>query len=172
MSEKKHIIKDLRLTYSGPLSVEEFYAEIHKWMNEWDLNEDLKRKSEEVMHKGKKVEWITEGWKEVVHDVRHVVRLRALFDNVTDSIIKKRGKKIRISQAEVMIEIDGFVETHLEYHWSQKPSYQFLRTLFDKYIWPIGMTETERNEGPVRDECYDLHSRIKAFFNLYKMKVG
>ena len=44
MSEKKHIIKDLRLTYSGPLSVEEFYAEIHKWMNEWDLNEDLKRK--------------------------------------------------------------------------------------------------------------------------------
>ena len=171
MSEKKHIITDLRLAYNGPLSVEEYYAEVEKWMEELGRNKDLKRKSEEVTSKGRKVEWIVEAWKEVRHDVRHVVRLRTLFNNVEERIIKKGNKRLRINQGDILINIDGFVETHLEYHWSQKPLFQFFRTIFDKYIWPIGMTETERNEGPVRDECYGLHKRLEAFLSLYKMKV-
>ena len=54
MVEKKHIVFDLRLSYNGPLSIEEFYAEVEKWMEEKGLQKDLKKKSEEVDPKGKK----------------------------------------------------------------------------------------------------------------------
>ena len=54
MVEKKHIVFDLNLKYNGPLSIEEFYAEVEKWIDERGLSKDLKRKSENITSKGKK----------------------------------------------------------------------------------------------------------------------
>lgn len=171
MVEKKHIVFDLRLSYNGPLSIEEFYAEVEKWMDKKGMHKELKRKTEDVKPKGKKIEWIIEAWRSPVRAVKQVVRLRAMFDKVKEVKIKKRGHNLRINQADVLIVIDGFLETSLTSRWTQKPTYQFFRTLFDKYIWEIGMGVGDRHEGPVTDDCYDLHKRLKAFFNLYKMKV-
>jgi len=172
MVEKKHIVFDLRLSYNGPLSIEEFYAEVEKWMEEKGLQKELKRKSEDVTSKGKKIEWIIEAWRNPVRAVKQVVRLRALFNNIKEIKIKRKGHNIRMNQADVLITIDGFVETSLTSRWTQTPLYQFFRTIYDKYIWNIGMTITERHEGPVNTDCYDLHKRLKAFFSLSKMKVG
>jgi|TARA_B100001964_G_C14259068_1_gene614264 hypothetical protein len=171
MAEKKHVVNELRLSYNGPLSIEEFYAEVAKWMDEKGMQKDLKKKSEDVASKGKKIEWIIEAWKEATHVVRYVIRIRALFDNVKESRIKRKGHNIRINQADALIVIDGFVETELKHQWTANPLTIFFRTLFDKYIWNIGSTETERLEGPATDLSYDLHKRLKAFFELYKMKV-
>ncbi len=170
--EKKHVLRDLRYEYSGPLSVEDFYRELEKWMGENGMQKEIKRKSEDVTSKGKKIEWVIEAWREATHLVKHVVRLRVLFDNVKEFNVKRKNRVIRANQADVLIEIDGFVETKLVYQWTTNPLYSFFRTLYDKYIWNIGMTESERNEGPVRNYCYDLHKRLKAFLGLYKMKVG
>ena len=171
MVEKKQVVFDLRLSYNGPLSIEEYYAEEEKWMQEKGLQKDLKRKSEDVMSEGKKIEWVIEAWRSPVRAVKQVVRLRTLFDNVKEVKIKKKGKSLKINQADVLVVIDGFIETSLTSRWTQKPAYQFFRTLFDKYIWNIG-TIAESHEGPVNQDCYDLHKRLKAFFNLYKMKVS
>ncbi|MDP6600421.1 MAG: hypothetical protein QF798_03225 [Candidatus Woesearchaeota archaeon] len=172
MVEKKHVVFDLRLSYNGPLSIEKFYAEVEKWMEEKGMHKDQKRKTEDVRQKGKKIEWVVEAWKEATHLVKPVVRLRALFNNVKELKIKRRGRTVRLNQADVLIVIDGFVEAKLAHQWSANPLYTFLRALFDKYIWNIGMTEAERFEGVVNEDCYDLHKRLKAFFNLYRMKVG
>jgi len=171
MVEKKHVVFDLRLSYNGPLSIEEFYAEVEKWMEENGLQKELKRKSEDVSSKGKKIEWIIEAWKSATHLVKQVVRLRVLFNNVKEVKLKRKKRNIKINQADILIVIDGFVETKLSHQWTINPLYSFFRTLFDKYIWNIGMTETERLEGPVNEYCYDLHKRLKAFLSLYKTKL-
>ena len=172
MTEKKQIVFDLRLNYNGPLSIEEFYAEVEKWMSEKGLQKDIKRKSEDITSKGKEIEWIIEAWKSPVRAVKEVVRLRALFDKTKEVKLKRKGQNITINQADVLIVIDGFLETSLTGRWTQKPLYSFFRTLFDKYIWMIGSTVTEANEAPVAEDCYDLHKRLKAFFSLYKIKVA
>jgi len=172
MVEKKHVVFDLRLSYNGPLSVEGFYAEVEKWMEEKGLQKDIKKKSENITSKGKKIEWIIEAWRNPVRAVKQVVRLRALFNDIKEIKIKRKGHNIRINQANILITIDGFVETSLTSRWTQTPFYQFFRTIFDKYIWNIGMTITEAHESPVNKDCYDLHKRLKAFFSLSKMKVG
>jgi hypothetical protein len=171
MSEKKHVVNELRLSYNGPVSIEEFYAEVEKWMDENGMQKDLKKKSEKVTSKGKDIEWIAEAWREATHLVSQVVRFRVLFNNVKEVRIKRKGRNIKINQADVLIVIDGFVETELKHQWTANPLPIFFRTLFDKYIWNIGSTESERLEGPVTELCYDLHKRLKAFFELYKMKV-
>ena len=40
--------------------------------------------------------------------------------------------------------------------------------IFDKYVWPI----LDSHDGHVYSACYDLHKRLKSFFELYKMRVG
>jgi len=154
------------------LSVEEFYEHVDKWIVDNGFQKDLKRKTEEVTSKGKKIEWVIEIWKNPVRAIKQVVRLRALLNNVKELKIKKKGHTIRMNQADILIVIDGFVETSLTSRWTQKPLYQFFRTLFDKFIWNIGQNVTEANEGPVTEYSYDLHKMIKAFFNSYKTKVA
>ena len=170
--EKKHVVRDLRWEYSGPLSIEGFYGEVEKWMDEKGLQKEIKRKSEDVNQKGKKIEWVIEAWGEATHLVKHVVRLRVLFNNLKEFRTKRKNNTIRANHADILIEIDGFVETKLNQQWTTNPLYSFFRTLYDKYVWNIGMTETERNEGTVKEYCYDLHKRLKAFLSLYKIKVG
>jgi len=172
MVEKKQVVYDLRLSYIGPLSIEEFYKKVDDWIVEKGLQKELKRKTEEVASKGKKIEWVIEAWSSPVRAVKQVVILRALFNDVKELKIKKKGRTIRMNQADVLIVIDGFLETSLTSRWTQKPSYTFLRTLFDKFIWGIGMSPGDKHEGFVHESCYDLHKMLKSYFNLYKMKVA
>ena len=113
MVEKKQIVFDLRLSYNGPLSIEEFYKEVEKWMEEKGLQKDIKRKSEDVVSKGKKIEWIIEAWKNPVRAVKHVVRLRAMFNNVKEIKLKRKGHTVKINQADALLVIDGFLETSM-----------------------------------------------------------
>lgn len=172
MAEKKQIVYDLRLSYSGTFPIDKFYTEVENWMSEKGMQKDMKRKSEDVTAKGKKIEWEIEAWKEVTNVVKRVVRLRVLFNNFKESQLKRKGRNVRINQADVLIFIDGFIETKLSKQWETNPLFSFFRVLYDKYIWGIGSTETERYEGHVTEDCYDLHKRLKAFFSLSKMKVG
>ena len=172
MVEKKHIVLDLMLKYSGPFSVEEFYEEVEKWMKERNLHKDQKRKSENITASGKKIEWIIEAWRSPVRAVKQMVRLRVLFDDVEEVKIKRNGHTLKINKGNVFVNIDGWMETSLTSRWTAvNPLYAFFRTLYDKYIWGIGSNVTEANEGPVTEDCYDLHKRLKAFFELYKTKV-
>ena len=173
MVEKKHVVVELMLKYNGPLSVEDFYKEVDKWANEKGMEKEIKRKSEEVKSKGKRIEYVVELWKSPAMAVKHMVQLRVLFDNVSEVKRKRKGHDINFNEANVLINIDGWLETDLTSRWTQvNPLYAFFRTLYDKYIWGIGQNLTEANEGPVTVYCYDLHKRLKSFFELYKIKVS
>ena len=169
MVEKKHVVFDLRINYNGPLSIEKFYEEVEKWMNEKGLQKDLKRKSEDVNPKGKKIEWVIECWKALTTEHKHVVRLRALFDKIKEVKLKRKGHTVKINQADVLISIDGFLETSLTDRWTQKPTFFFLRALYDKYIWKIW---SEKYDGGVSEDCYDLYKRLQTFFDSSKIEVG
>jgi len=65
--EKKQVVYELRLSYNGPVSIEEFYGEVEKWMDEKGMQKDIKRKSEEVKPKGKKM---TSGWLASLHNAK------------------------------------------------------------------------------------------------------
>jgi len=169
--EKKQIVHELTLSYDGPVSVEDYYKELDNWMEEKGLQKEIKRKEEHVGSTGRKIEWQVEGWKEETKLVKSTVVIRTLLDNIREIRIKRNGKSIKTNQANALIQIDGFMETRLNKQWTMNPLYLFFRTLFDKYIWNIGSTETERHQGKVEVLCYDLHKRLQSFFKLSRMKV-
>jgi len=168
MVEKKQIVYDLTLKYTGPLSVPDFYKEVEDWMKEKGLHKDLKKKSEDITPNGKKIEWVIECWKSLPNPYKHMVKMRVLFNEVKQIKVKKSGNNIRINHAKVLIIIDGWIESKFEGRWTQAPLHQFFRTLYDKYVWKIA----NKYDNGVEVDCYDLHKRLKAFFHLYKMKVS
>ena len=129
---------------------------------------ELKKKSERLAGKGKKLEWNVECWKDLAHSHKEVVRLRSMFNEVKDVMVERNGKRIKTQQADILILLDGILETDLSESWDQKPLIFFARAMIDKYIWKF---HTEKYDGIVSDDAHDLHRTLQAFFNLQKMTV-
>ncbi len=168
MTEKKQVLYDLRTTYSGPFAVDDFYAEVDNWIREKGYEKEPKKKMEQVTKNGKKIQWAIEAHSHL-DDLHHgIIVLRALLDNVKEVVIKKDGKKIRINNGDVFINIDGFIEAHVHGSFYQaKPIYYFIRALIDKYIYNFW---SDKYDGAVNSDARDLLKRIQSFFNVQKYR--
>ena len=168
MVEKKQVLYDLRTTYNGPLSVEDFYAEVDNWIKEKGFEKEPKKKSEHVTKTGKKIEWVIEAHRHLDDLHYSVIVMRALLDNIKEVVIKKDGKKIRINNGVVFINIDGFIQSHIHGSFFQiKPVYYFMRALIDKFIYNFW---SFKYDGAVNADGHDLFKRIRSFFNVQKYK--
>lgn len=165
MVEKKLVVDNLRLGYNGILNINDFFNKVEDWARDNGFERELKKNFEHVFPEGKKVEWIIELWKQPVDYARIVIRLRALFDNLKEIELKRHGTIALMNQADVFIIFDGYLETDFEGRWEQKPTFFFLRAIFDKYIYKL---HTEKFNVDVIQQTYDLHRKIRAFFNLYR----
>ncbi len=168
MAEKKQVLYDLRTAYNGPFIVEDFYAEVDSWIKENGFEKEPKKKSEHVTKNGKRIEWIIEAHRHL-DDLHHgVIVLMALLDNVKEVNIKKDGKKIRINNGDVLINIDGWINSHIHGSFYQvKPIYYFIRTLIDKFVYNFW---SDKYDGTVASDCHSLFKRIRAFFKVQKFK--
>ena len=92
----------------------------------------------------------------------------AQFKNVLKNVeVLLRGEKVRLNKAEVLIVIDGFIESHWhDRFFTYRPIYWFMRALFDKYIWKI---HTGKYVVPCQKIAYDLHKELKGFFKSYQV---
>lgn len=168
MVEKKQVLYDLRTTYNGPFLVGDFYTEIENWIKEKGFEKQPKKKMEHVTKNGKKIEWIIEAHRQLDDLHYGIVVLRALLDNIKEVVLKKNGKKIRVNNGDIFVNIDGHVQSNIHGSFFQvKPMFYFIRTLIDKYVYNFW---TFKYEGVVGADCHDLFKRVRAFFNLQRYK--
>ncbi len=165
--EKKLIIDGLRFSYNGVFDILDFYKTVEDWIREKGYERELKKKLEHVKPNGKELEWHIEIWKKPNDWSKTFISMRAMFKNIKELEMVKAGAKRRLNQGEVLVIFDAWFETDLQGRWQQKPSYYFLRTLFDKYIYMF-WGEKERMTTPLANDTYALHKRLKAFFSLYR----
>ena len=163
--EKKIITDGIRFSYNGVFDIVEFYRFVEEWMRKKGLEKDIKNKAEYVNPSGKQIEWKIEMWRNVSDEARNVTKLRALFNNVIEVEITKDSSKRRLQQGDVLIIIDGWLESDYTSRWHQKPLFFFLRAVYDKFVWKFW---SNRFEKGVEQNAYDLLHQLKAFFNMYR----
>ncbi|HLC65436.1 MAG TPA: hypothetical protein VJI46_04930 [Candidatus Nanoarchaeia archaeon] len=164
MVEKKLIVDELRLSYSGLFEVEEFYKFVDDWIMEHGMEREIKIKHEELAPEGKSIKWEIEIWKNRVEWQRQVIRLRALMSDVQEIIIEKGEGKKRLNQGKVLLIFDTFLESELGGRWQNKPWFYFSRAVFDRFVWKIW---TNKYEDLAIKETNELHAAIKSHFNAY-----
>ena len=168
MAEDKQVLYDLRITYSGPFLVEDFYVEIDNWIKQNGFEKEPKKKSEQVTKNGKRIEYVIEIFRPLDDLHKGVIVLRALFDNVKEVAVKKDGKKIRINNGNVHVNIDGFIQSIIHgSFWQVKPIYYFIRALIDQYIYNFWSWKWD---GAVANSGHELFKSIRAFFNVQRYK--
>lgn len=165
MSEKRLIIDQLRLNYSGIFHLNDLYRMIDGWLYEKGYDKLEKKNEEQVLETGRKVELELRPWKKTTDYAKNEIRLRVFINNMTDIEVEKDGKNVKMNKGDIQMIFDAFLETDYENRWENKPIYYFLRSLVDKYIFRI---YTGKFTGNLAADCKDLHQRIKAFLNLYK----
>ena len=168
MSEKKQVLYDLRTTYNGPFSVEDFYSEVDAWISEKGFEKEPKRKLEHVTKSGKKIELVIEANSHFDDLHAGVIVLRVLIDNVKEIVIKKNKKKVKTNNGDVYINIDGFVQSEIHGSFYQvKPIYYFIRAVIDKYVYNFW---SDKYDGAVNSDGRELFKRIQSFFQVQRYK--
>jgi len=162
MVEKKFVVEELRYSYNGPFDIIQLYKLVEDWIESNGMHKEIKKKLEHTEKESKKLEWFIEIWKNPADYAKQVVRLRILGNNIKEF---EKNKKT-YQKGEILVVIDGILETDVEARWQQKPTFFFLRSVIDKYIWKI---YTNRFEGDITADVYSLHKHMKEFFDEYKV---
>ena len=165
MAERDFVVDHLRLSYEGVFKVQDLYKMIDTWLREKGYDKREKKMAEKVAPDGKFIEWEMEPWKKITDYAKIVIKLRILMSDIKEVDIDIDNTKVRMNQGKADFVFDGFMETDYENRWESKPLFYFLRTLFDKFVFKPYTTGYYNN---VLDDVNDLHSRIKAFLNLYR----
>ncbi|MFC1768399.1 hypothetical protein ACFLZX_01420 [Nanoarchaeota archaeon] len=164
MPEKKLLVDELRLSYSGVFEVKEFYKFLDDWIDHHGKEKEIKKNNEEISESGKNILYEIEIWSVPAEWYKQVIRVRALMSDVTEIIIEKGHGKKRMNKGNVLIIFDTFQETDLIARWHLTPWYMFTRGVFDRFIWKVW---TNKYEATAIEETNKLHAEIKSHFNTY-----
>lgn len=168
MSDKKSVLTGLRVSYNGAIDINEFLKEVDSWLKKNGYEKEQKKYKEHLTEKVKKIEWVVEGHRELDKWHESTIVLRTLFDNVNVSSIRTGERRKSITIADVLVVIDGLVESHLaESFYHRRPLYQFIVLLIDKYIYNFW---SDKHDGTVRGDCNAMFKHIRSFFSLQKYK--
>lgn len=167
MPEREVIVDKLRLNYEGIFSVAELYTMIDEWFREKGYDKKEVKNIEIVRPEGKQIELMLEPWKKVTDYAKNIIKIRMLMTDIKDVEVEMDKAKVKLNQGKVQFVFDAFLETDYESRWEGKPIFYFIRTVFEKYFYRPFQAGFETG---VKQELMDLHTRIKAFLNLYKMR--
>ena len=165
MAERNLIIENISISYSGLFDVQELYKIIDDWLKEKGYDKVIIKHKEYMTEKGKNIEILMEPYKKVTDYIKNFIKMWIGINNVETVIVKKDKTNVKINKGDVMIVLDGWLETDYENRWEQKPIFFFLRTLIDKYI---NKSEIDQYGVDLIEEINDLHDEIKSFLGLYK----
>ena len=165
MAERETVINKLRLTYEGLFDAKGLYKLIEEHFEEMNYDKVEKKNIEVVKPEGKYIEIETEPYKAVTDYYKNIIHIRIIMSELKEVEIEKEGIKIVVNQGKLQLVFDGYIQTDYLNKWESKPQYFFLRTLFNKYFFK---PYTKSYYGSVKNDLMSLHSKIKAYLNMYR----
>ena len=168
MAEYNFVLKNQEVVYEGLFVVGELYQVINKFFKDKGYDWREVRHHEYLGDVSKFIDIELRPWKKVSDYASNEIRIHVLVSDMKDVIIEQDNKKINMQKGKVDISIDAVLITDYEGKWESNPTYYFIRTLFDKFIYK---RYTERFDEDLKKDTLELISTIKSYLNLYKYKV-
>ncbi len=165
LAERTVVIDKLRLTYEGLFSVLELYNLINNWLEQKNYDKREIKNVEVIKPEGKYIELELLPWKKYTDYVKSEIRFRILMSEVKEVEVEKDGVKVKLNQGRIQFVFDGYLTTDYENRWENKPTFFFIRTVWDKFVYkPF----TVGYQNMVRSDVKDIHTQIKSSLNLYR----
>lgn len=165
MVEKKILVDDLRMQYTGLFDITELYRLFDEVIHERGYVK-LEKKSDQFMTKsGRQIYLEIRPVKEFEQDFLSTIKIRIKMNDVKDVVLDVNGAKKQYNQGDIMMIFDGWTTTFYEFAWETKPVFVFLRMLVDKYIYKVSFG---KYEGEIINDVHYIYDRVKAHLNLHR----
>ncbi|MBW2985328.1 hypothetical protein KY313_01600 [Candidatus Woesearchaeota archaeon] len=165
MAEMELIIEQVRLTYEGLFKATDLYKLIDNWLRTHGYDKRELKSIEKITPSGKYIEVESLPWKKQTEYVKNDIKIRMQLSDVTEVEVEQNGVTVKLNKGKVHFVFDGYLTTDYEQRWEQKPSFIFIRALFDKFFYKTYMDRWKAN---MIKDVNDLHDTIKSFLNLYR----
>lgn len=165
MTEKRLIISDLGLSYSGYFHASEVYKIINKFALErgYDWKETLNEVIVKEDHRN--ITLKLEPSKSISDYVKTTIKVEAEMSDVTDEEIEIDGKKITVNKGKVKVDLKGIMLSDYEGDWQSTAWRVFIRTIKDKFVY---RDYTKSFEDKLKKDVMRLRNELSSFLNLNK----
>ncbi|MEK6869199.1 MAG: hypothetical protein AABX74_03155 [Nanoarchaeota archaeon] len=165
MSEVRLTVDHLRLNYNGPFDAKDLISHVYAFLRERGFDMLQLKDFEHETNEGKSMEWQVRPWKKFTDYARAWPNIRILVKNYkkVDAVVDR--KKVKIGSGQVFIYIDLYLELDEQQRWESIPFFQFLRSLYNNFVYKV---YTERFETRVSYDMNQLYDTLERFFNMYK----
>jgi len=167
MVERKILVDEETLEYEGLFDFHELYSIFDDYYSlkgydkfEW-LNE------EQVFKEGKDIHIIQQPMKWHTDYVRKVMKIEMFCTGVKEVETEVDKVKVKLNQGKVRLLFSGWFETDWEGRWEQRPLYQFMRTIFNKFIY---RKHTKDFEMELISDLNELREKSGSYLNLSRFK--
>jgi hypothetical protein len=162
MAQKKEVYKE-KLKQTGYWKYKEVYDLAYTLIKDlgYGITEDLY--NEKLSSSGKEVmiEWTAN--KKVTDYFKFQIKVNWHILGMKDAEVEIDGKKVSTNKGEIEMVLKGNIIKDYEKRWEDKPSWKFLRGIYERYI----IRETiDEYEDDLKNEVKDTIKDIKAFLRI------
>jgi hypothetical protein len=163
MPEIRTVVVDREIEYEGLFNLKDLYKLIDRWFKEHAYEKQELKNEEDVAEDEKQVILRIKPYKKVSDYAMIEIKIEAAFSNLKSVEIEKDNIKIKMNKGHIKMVFNAYLVTDYEGKWENKPSYYFLRTIFDKFVFK-GYTHKYEKEAVA--DCTEVQDEIKSFLNL------
>lgn len=167
MAEKEQIIRE-KVKHGGLFDFKGLYSFAHDWLKEekrygiveGKYNEKVSGNSRDIA-----IEWAASRMLSDYFKIEISVKFE--ISKMTDVEVEIDGQKKMMNKGSVEVEIKGALIKDPNSSWDKAPITRFLRDVYNKYVIPGRIDDTE---GIIRANVIGFKDELKAFMELSARK--
>jgi alpha-amylase/alpha-mannosidase (GH57 family) len=162
MSEKETILTE-KLDYSGLFKFADFYKYAHSWLDDEDYGVVEDKYAEKISGNSKDIDVEWKCTKKVSDYFKNDIKVKFEIKGLVDVEVEVDGKKKKMQQGKVKVDIKGTLIRDPESKWEGAPYLRFLRDVYNKYVVPQRVDEREES---IDEDVKNLKDELKSFLDL------
>lgn len=163
MAEIKTLIDGKSLSYEGVFNLKELYRLIDKWFKDHGYDKQEIKNWEDVSQNEKQIILEIIPYKKVSDYARLDIRIFMIFSKLTELDLDKDGMKFKMNKGRAEFYFDAYVVTDYENKWETRPTFYFVKNVFDKWVYRI---YTSSYDGEVIRDCTEVENEIRSYLNM------
>lgn len=162
MADRMEVIKE-RFEVYGLVDFKGIYSFANNWLVEDDFTVAEETYTERLLGNAKELNIQWKAFKEYSDYFKAELRIKFDVKNLKDVEVEIDGKKKKMNDGRVWMEIKGLLVKDMESKWDATPFNRFLRDIYNKYIIP---SRIDTMEEKVKADVRQYKEALKAYADL------
>jgi hypothetical protein len=164
MGDYRIFVDNLRLSYEGAFEASHLFRTIFTYLFDKGYDSKPLKEFQYDTPTGKAMEWQASPWKKITDYMRLEGGIRVIITDMVKKEMVLNGRKMLVDHGKVLIILNWYMETDYDMRWEDRPMFQFIRVLYDKWVFK---DYTQRYEFICADHANQLYALLRRLFNTY-----